>query len=74
MSCEQPGQVYAQISMGLGHSQLVHRWVAHDLKYSLCPCLNYRVQIFWRCHCKKSFIVQAFGKTIVFFLKEFELI
>jgi hypothetical protein len=35
MSCEQPSQAYALISMGLGHSQLAHRRVAHDLKYSL---------------------------------------
>jgi hypothetical protein len=32
MSCEGPRQVYAYISMGLGHSQLVHRRVVHDLK------------------------------------------
>jgi len=33
MSCEQPKEVYAYISMGLGHSQLIHRRVAHDQKY-----------------------------------------
>jgi len=27
---EQPRQVYAYISMGLGQSQLVHRSVAHN--------------------------------------------
>ncbi len=30
MSCERPRQVYEYISMGLGHSRLVHRRVAHD--------------------------------------------
>jgi len=30
MSCEQPRQVYAQISMGLACSQLIHTRVAHD--------------------------------------------
>ncbi len=34
-SCEQHRQVYAYISMGVGHSQLIHRRVTHDLKYSL---------------------------------------
>ncbi len=29
-SCEQPRQVYEYISIGLGHSQLVHRRVSHD--------------------------------------------
>ncbi len=33
--CEQPRQVYAQISMGLGCSQPVHRMVEHNLKYGL---------------------------------------
>ncbi len=35
MSCERHRQVYEYISMGLGHLQLVHRRVAHDLKYGL---------------------------------------
>jgi hypothetical protein len=34
-SCERPRQVYAYISKGLGHSQLIHRRVAHYQKYSL---------------------------------------
>ncbi len=32
MSCERPRQVYAQISISLGRSQLVYRRVAHNLK------------------------------------------
>jgi len=30
MSCEQPRQAYAYISIGLGCSQLIQRRVAHD--------------------------------------------
>ncbi len=35
MSCEQPRQVYAWISKGLGCSQLIHRKVVHEKKYGL---------------------------------------
>jgi hypothetical protein len=41
MSYEQPRQVYEYISMGLGHSQLIHRRVSHNYKYGLLYFYNF---------------------------------